>query len=61
MRSKARTVPKLMFELLRELKYRLGDGFQYEGSVLATRFNYHSINHKLGNGWDLLRKVDIEL
>ena len=61
MRSKAGIVSKLMFKLLRELEYRLGDGFQDEGSVLATRLNYHSISHKFENGWDLLRKVDIEL
>lgn len=61
MRSKAETVPKLMFKLLRELKYRLGDGFQYKSSVLATRFIYHSISHKFGSRWDLLRKIDIEL
>lgn len=68
MRSNARTVSKLVFELLRELECRQGDGFQDEGSVLATRFICHRIGHKCGRiwrigdeSWDLLREVDIEL
>lgn len=48
MRSNATDVPKLVFELLRELEYRLGDGFQNEGSVLAARFICHPIGHKFG-------------
>lgn len=47
MSSKATIVSELVFEPLREPKYRLRDGFQDEGSVLATRFICLPISHKL--------------
>ncbi len=51
MRSDATAVSKFVFELLRELEYRLGDGFQDEGSVLAARLIGHPISHRFGRIW----------
>jgi hypothetical protein len=46
MRSKARTVSKLVFKLLREFEYRLGGWFQDKRSTLATRYICHPISNE---------------
>lgn len=49
--SDATAVSKFVFELLRELEYRPGDGFQDEGSVLAARLICHPISRNFGRIW----------